>query len=141
MPAIPRFGSPAARGAATTVTFTLTSVDDTGDEGTGETVTVKLGTLGTTGLDGGTSKSGSVAFTITDDDLPPPVITVAPGASPVTEGASASFTLTADRAPAADLEVSVDVRDADGADYLLASDEGAQTVTIPATGTAYSSAK
>ena len=124
-------------GAATTATITLTSVDDPDDEGAGEMVTVAPGTLGTTGLDGGASKSGSVAFTITDDDLPPPVITIAAGASPVTEGGQASFTLTADRAPAAALSVNVEVRDAAGADYLAQDDEGARKVVIPANQTAF----
>ena len=60
---------------------------------------------------------------------PDPVVTVGAG-NPVTEGASARFTLTAAPAPAVDLGVSVTVSES-GA-VALASALGARTVTIPA---------
>ena len=114
--------------ATRTATLTLTAIDDADDEGTGETVTVALGTPGGN-LDGGATASGSVEFEITDDDDPPPVITIAGGAG-VTEGSGAVFTLTADRAPSANLTVNVAVEDAPGSDFVAWDDEGAKTVTI-----------
>ena len=114
--------------AVRTATLTVTAVDDADDEGTGETVTVALGTPGGN-LDGGATASGSVGFDITDDDDPLPVVTIAGGAA-VTEGTPAVFTLSADRAPTADLAVKVDVEDAPASDFLASGDEGAKTVTI-----------
>ena len=63
----------------------------------------------------------------------PPVVTVSGGAA-VTEGADASFTLTAFPAPGANLTVNVTV--ADSGDFVAGGDEGADTVTIGASGTA-----
>ena len=116
--------------ATRTATLVVTAVDDADDEGTHETVTVGLGTPGGN-LDGGATASGSVGFNITDDDDPPPVVTIAGGAA-VTEGGGAVFTLTADRAPSANLAVKVEVEDAPGSDFVAAGDEGAQTVTLGA---------
>ena len=64
--------------------------------------------------------------------LPDPVVTIA-GGGPVTEGAPAGFTLTASRAPAADLAVAVSV--AQSGAFADAAALGARTVTIPAGGT------
>ena len=63
---------------------------------------------------------------------PVPVVTIAPGASPVTEGTAVQFTVRAAPAPAAELAVSVTVTD-DGARLAAAAP---QTVTIPAGATA-----
>ena len=63
---------------------------------------------------------------------PVPVVTIAPGASPVTEGTAVQFTVQAAPAPAAELAVSVTVTDA-GARLAAAAP---QTVTIPAGATA-----
>ena len=62
---------------------------------------------------------------------PDPEITIAAG-SGVTEGTAATFTVTADRAPDADLSVTLNVAEAQGSDFVAASDEGAKTVTIEA---------
>ena len=64
--------------------------------------------------------------------LPDPVVTIA-GDGPVTEGAAAGFTLTASRAPSADLAVAVSLSQY-GA-FAQPSALGARTVTIPAGGT------
>ena len=116
--------------AVRTATLTVTAVDDGDDEGSGETVTVALGTPGGN-LDGGATASGSVDFVITDDDDPLPVVAIAGGAA-VTEGTPAVFTVSADRPPSADLEVVVDVSDAPASDFLAGSEQGRRTVTIPA---------
>ena len=48
----------------------------------------------------------------------------------MTEGTAAVFTLTADRAPAADLTVNLTVSESSVSDYVAAGDEGSKTVTI-----------
>ena len=120
-------------GASRTVTIpttgsfalTLATADDSADEPDGSvTVTVKDGA----GYTVGSSASGSVS--IADDDLPPPAVSITADAASVTEGGAASFTVTADRAPAADLTVTLSVTEAAGGDHVAADDEGTATVTI-----------
>ena len=60
-----------------------------------------------------------------------PTITIS-GGSAVTEGAAASFTVTASTAPAAALTVNLSVSEASGSDFVDATDEGAKTVQIAA---------
>ena len=111
-------------------TLTLATTGDEADEPDGSvTVTVDAGT----GYTVGTASSGTVA--IADDDLPPPAVSVAAG-SGVTEGGDAVFTVTADRAPDANLAVALTVSEAQGSDFVAAADEGAKTVTILAGETA-----
>ncbi|MDE0149567.1 MAG: hypothetical protein OXM58_14440 [Rhodospirillaceae bacterium] len=107
-------------------TLTLATAGDEADEPDGSvTVTVTDGD----GYKVGSPASDTVA--IGDDDLPPPVVTIAAGAS-VTEGGDAVFTLTANPAPAADLAVTVTIG-TDG-DFGIAA--GERTVTIPTAGSA-----
>ena len=106
-------------------TLTLATTDDTTDEPDGSaTVTVQTGS----GYTVGTPASGTVA--VRDDDLPPPVVTIAAKAASVTEGGDAVFTLTADRAPAAALTVELAVSETGEGDHVAAADEGPATVTI-----------
>ena len=107
-------------------TLTLATDNDGTDEPNGSvTATVQAGT----GYTVGTASSGTVA--IADDDLPPPAVSVAAG-SGIVEGGDAVFTVTADRAPDANLSVALTVSEAQGSDFVAAADEGAKTVTIPA---------
>ena len=76
----------------------------------------------------GNPASGTVA--LRDDDLPPPVVTIAAKAASVAEGGSAVFTLTADRAPAAALTVKLAVSETGAGDHVAASDEGPATLVI-----------
>ena len=69
-------------------------------------------------------------MSIADDDLPPPVVSIAATAASVTEGGAAAFTLTADRAPDADLTVTLSVAETGGGDHVAAADEGPATATI-----------
>ena len=69
------------------------------------------------------------AGTTTPPPAPDPEVTITAG-SGVTEGAGAVFTIAADPAPAADLAVALNVAEAQGGDFVAASDEGARTVTI-----------
>ena len=107
------------------VTLTLATTDDTTDEPDGAvTVTVTDGD----GYTVGAPASGTV--TIEDDDLPPPEVSIAADAASITEGAPAAFTLSADRAPDADLTITLSVSEAVDGDHVAADDEGARTVTI-----------
>ena len=107
-------------------TLTLATTDDAADEPDGSvTATVEAGS----GYTVGASASGTVA--VRDDDLPPPVVTIAAKAGPVSEGGDAVFTLTADRAPDADLTVTLSVSESGDGDHVAAADEGPAAVTIP----------
>ena len=80
------------------------------------------------------SNGGSVfdAFDITVNARP--VVTIAAGNSPVTEGTAAAFTVTAAPAPAADLMVNLSVAEAAGSDFVASANEGMKAVMIPASG-------
>ena len=74
---------------------------------------------------------------IQDNDNPAnPNVTIAPGTSPVTEGAAATFTVTATPAPTAATTVSVAVTEetSGGQDFVALSNETTHTVSIPASG-------
>ena len=77
---------------------------------------------------------GSVfdAFDITVNALP--VVTIAAGTSPVTEGTAASFTISASPMPASNLTVNLSVAEASGSDFVASGDKGMKTVMIPASG-------
>ena len=106
-------------------TLTLATAGDTADEPDGSvTVTVNDGA----GYTVGSSASGTVS--VQDDDLPPPAVSITADAASVTEGGAASFTLTADRAPDADLTVTLAVTEAAGSDHVAADDEGSRSATI-----------
>ena len=108
----------------TTATYTVDTVDDGTNEASGAvTVTVKDGT----GYSVGTPSSASV--TVNDDDAPE--LTIAGGAG-VAEGGTASYTITATVAPAADLTVNLSVADPAGSDFVADDDEGSKTVTLAA---------
>ncbi len=103
---------------------TITAVDNSVDA-VNKTVTVSG-----TGTPAGLTVTPAT-LTITDDDAPAviPVITIAAGTSPVTEGTAATFTVTADPVPTANLDVSL-IIDQSG-DYVAAGDLGiGKTVTI-----------
>ncbi len=106
-------------------TLTLATVGDDADEPDGSvSVTVNAGD----GYTVGDPASGSVS--IADDDLPPPVVSIAAPAASVTEGGAAAFTLTADRAPEADLPVTLAVAETGDGDHVAADDEGPATAVI-----------
>ncbi len=108
-----------------TATLTIATTDDSVDEATG-TVTATLVDGAAYDLD---SSASAAAVYIADDDIPE--ISIASG-NAVTEGSNATFTLTADPVPKANLDVTVAVT-ATG-NYGVTT--GNQTVTIPTSGTA-----
>ena len=106
-------------------TLTLATTGDDADEPDGSaSVTVNAGD----GYTVGDPASGTVA--VRDDDLPPPAVSIAAKAASVTEGGAAAFTLTADRAPDADLTVTLAVAETGGGDHVAAADEGPATAVI-----------
>ena len=110
---------------AGSATLTLATSDDAADEPDGSvTLTVAAGD----GYTVGDPASGSVS--IADDDLPPPAVSIAAKAASVTEGGAAAFTLTADRAPDADLTVTLSVAETGDGDHVAAADEGPATAVI-----------
>ena len=105
--------------------LTLATADDAADEPDGSVeVTVNDGA----GYTVGSSASGTVS--VQDDDLPPPAVSIAAAAASVAEGGAASFTVSADRAPDADLTVTLSVTEPAGSDHVAADDEGTRSVTI-----------
>ena len=110
---------------AGSVTLTLATSGDDADEPDGSaSVTVNAGD----GYTVGSPASGTVA--VRDDDLPPPAVSITAKTASVTEGGSAVFTLTADRAPDADLTVTLAVAETGGGDHVAAADEGPATAVI-----------
>ncbi len=106
-------------------TLTLATSDDDADEPDGSvSVTVAAGD----GYTVGSPASGSVS--VADDDLPPPAVSITAKSASVTEGGAAAFTLTADRAPDADLTVTLSVAETGGGDHVAAADEGPATAVI-----------
>ena len=129
--ALAETGDFGASGAATvtvsavSTTYTVTTSDDSVDEANGSvTVTVQPGG----GYTVGTASSGTVA--IADDDQPTIVVSITAKESLVKEGGKAMFTLNADRAPDANLTVSLSVSETGSGDYVAAQSEGPATATI-----------
>ena len=111
---------------------TLRIFGDTTAEGN-ETAVLELRRLSNTPADVVISPTaGTATYTITNDDGTPPVITISGGAA-VTEGAGASFTVNANSAPTANLDVSVGVTQS--GTFVSSSNRGAKTVTINANAT------
>ena len=114
-----------------TATVSASTEDDGVDEADGAV------TLTVTGGDGYTiGAPSSATVTVTDDDadgvVTGPAVSVTAGTSPVTEGTTVEFTLTATPAPAAPLTVAVSWSQTGS--FLTGTRP--ETVTIPTTGTA-----
>ena len=111
-------------------TFTVSTTNDSTDEPDGSvTATLSTGTGYTV-----SSTNNAATVAVSDDDDPPPApptITIAAG-SGVTEGSDATFTVTANPAPATALTVNLTVSQSGS----FGATTGADTVTIPTTGSA-----
>ena len=109
-------------------TLTVATSDDSTEEADGSvTATLNSGTGYAV-----SSSNGAATVVISDNDDPPattPEISIAAG-SDVTEGSTASFTITASPPPAAALSVNVTV--SQSGDYSATT--GTQTVSIPTSG-------
>ena len=110
-------------------TYTVSTTNDSTDEPNGS-VTATLST-GSGYTVSGSNNAATVA--VSDDDPPPatPTISIAAG-SGVTEGSDATFTVTASPAPATALTVNLTVSQSGNFGATI----GADTVTIPTTGSA-----
>ena len=110
-----------------TATLTVATDNDTTDEADGSvTATVQAGTGYTPH---GTQATATVA--VADDEVP--VVRVAGGAG-VTEGTSASFTVTASPPPAAPLDVTLAI--GQSGDFAASGETGTRTVTVATSGNA-----
>ena len=110
--------------ASGSATLTVATTNDSIDEADGSvTATVDTGTGYTV-----STTAGSATVAVSDDDVPEVSIT---SAGAVIEGADAVFTVTADPAPAAALDVTVAVTQS--GDYIT---PGTHTVTVPTSGSA-----
>ena len=88
----------------------------------------------------GDQLSGSISVTVSGPapTVPAPAATIAPGISPVAEGAAASFTVSLDGAAPATLSVAVSVADTDGVlsdaaptSIAFAAGDDSKTLTLP----------
>ncbi len=109
-----------------TATYTVATVDDDA----GEVGGAVIATVGT-GTGYGVHATDASAYVLVHDNEP--VVSVSAG-SAVTEGGNATFTVTADPAPASPLTVSLGVWQSGS--FVAAADLGAKTVTVPTSGTA-----
>ena len=117
-------------GTTGTATFDVVTDDDSTDEPDGTlTATVQTGT----GYTVSASPAAAASVVVTDDDDPPPPVVSITGGSAISEGGTASFTLTATPAPQAALTVEVTVEDS-GA-FAASGESGVQQVTLGTTGT------
>ena len=112
---------------ATSVALSVATVDDAADEADGSvSVTLDTGT----GYTVATGK-GSAAVAVRDNDEP--TVSIAAG-SGVTEGAAASFTVSASPVPVAPLDVTLTI--GQSGDFAASGETGSRTVTVPVTGSA-----
>ena len=112
---------------ATSVALSVATVDDAADEADGSvSVTLDTGT----GYTVATGK-GSAAVAVRDNDEP--TVSIAAG-SGVTEGAAASFTVSASPMPVAPLDVTLTI--GQSGDFAASGETGSRTVTVPVTGSA-----
>ncbi len=116
-----------------TATLSVATDDDSIDEPDGTlTATVQDGTGY---APSGTAATATIAVNDNDDPPPPetPIISIAGGAA-ITEGANATFTLTAEPKPSAAITVNVAV--VDSGSFADSGQAGSRTVTIGTNGTA-----
>ena len=115
-------------GATGTTTLTVATADDNINEANGSiAATIQPGN----GYAVATSPDNEASVTVSDNDEPTVSIT---GGDGVTEGTPASFNVTANPAPHADLTVTVAVTQ--NGDYAASGETGTREVTIPTTGAA-----
>jgi len=108
------------------VTFTVGTTDDSADEPDGSvTATVNADSGYTV-----SSSQGAATVAVSDNDAAPKTVVSVSAGSGITEGGSATFTVTASPAPASNLDVKVTVTQS--GDYGATT--GQRTVTVPTTG-------
>ena len=114
-----------ANTASASTTMYVTPSDDTVHEGA-ETLRFEV-------TDVGGATLATADLTITDNDEPLPVVSIAAGTSSVTEGTAASFTVSRNKpAPQGGAQIFLRVSEAAGSDFVASANEGDKSVTIPA---------
>ena len=114
--------------SGTTATYTISTYDDVTDEPDGSvTATLQAGSGYTV-----SSSQGSATVTVADNDLPTPELSIAAG-SGITEGGTASFTITASSVPSSPITVNVGV--SESGDFGAG---GASTITLSGASASYS---
>ncbi|MYG39931.1 MAG: hypothetical protein F4201_03800 [Nitrospira sp. SB0677_bin_15] len=119
-----------------TATLTLSTRNDTMDEGTAETVTVALGTLTPSSLGGGATSSGTASFSITDDDTGPVAgVMVSKGMLSLTEGGTAdTYTVVLTKMPTTSVTVTATSSDNTVVKVHTGNGQPAVRVTLTFTG-------
>ena len=120
-------------GSSATATLILTGTADEVAE-SDETVSIAIGTVSATGLNGGTNTSGTPSFTIADNFdpmLPTAQITVISTSNEKAEGGTHEFRIVVSPRPSSNLPVSLTVNQK--GDFFDSSTKlGPKTVTVPA---------
>ncbi len=107
--------------SGTSTTYTVTTTDDSADEPDGSvTATLQSGSGYTV-----SSSNGAASVSVADDDLPPPVASIT-GGNGITEGGTASFTITVNPAPTSPITVKVGVSQSGN----FGVSTGTKTVTV-----------
>ena len=102
-------------------TYTVTTTNDNNDEPNGSvTATLQSGSGYTV-----SSSNGAATVSVSDDDLPPPVASIT-GGNGITEGGTASFTITVNPAPTSPITVKVGVSQSGN----FGVNTGTKTVTV-----------
>ena len=102
-------------------TYTVATTNDNADEPNGSvTATLQSGSGYTV-----SSSNGAATVSVSDDDLPPPVVSIT-GGNGITEGGAASFTITVNPAPSSPITVKVGV--SQSGDFGVST--GTKTVTV-----------
>ena len=112
----------------TSATLVVATTGDSTDEPDGS-ITATLGGSTEYSI---SSSAGSVSREVYDDDGGPTVIIKPKATAAVTEGTGAVFTVSRRPSSSSALTVDLDVDDDAHSDFVASSDEGSQTVSIPA---------
>ena len=104
-----------------------TSTNDTGETNWSLGDKIKIFVIGNWG-------SSTFNMLIAVKGIVLPLLTITPSASSVTEGTSASFTVSNSPAPSSALPVDLTVAEAAGSNFVASRDEGSKSITIPTSG-------
>ena len=119
---------------AGSATYTVATVDDSTDETNGAVAAAVARGAGYTRHATVANRSASVTVNDNDDPAPATPVVSITGGSAVTEGGSATFTVSASPAPSANLTVNLTISQTGS--FVAAGNLGSKTVTVPTSGSA-----